>query len=137
MFELTVPDLYSYSIHMCPNEVFPCRTILLYIMYGFHTVSKFLILHTAVADLRGGVRDARPPPPLGVQILSISCSFWENSAKLCVHAPPPWRVHAPPSVKSWIRHCTVSKFLILHILTSYYSIVTIWGFISGYCHKHF
>ena len=42
-----------------------------------------------MADLSGGggVRDARPPP-LGVQILSISCSFWENLAKLCVHAPP-------------------------------------------------
>ena len=40
----------------------------------------------AVADLRGGVRDARPP--LCVQILSISCSFWENLAKLRVHAPP-------------------------------------------------
>ena len=34
----------------------------------------------------GGVRDARPP--LCVQILSISCSFWENLAKLRVHAPP-------------------------------------------------
>ena len=39
---------------------------------------------------RGGVRDARPP--LGVQILSISCSFRENLA--C--SRPPWRVHAPP-----------------------------------------
>ena len=28
----------------------------------------------------------RAPP--GVQILSISCSFWENLAKLCVGAPP-------------------------------------------------
>ena len=53
----------------------------------------------ALADLGGGVRDARPP--LGVQILSISCSFRENLA--C--SRPPWRVHAPPSGKSWIRHC--------------------------------
>ena len=44
----------------------------------------------ALADLGGGVRDARPP--LGVQILSISCSFRENLA--C--SRPPWRVHAPP-----------------------------------------
>ena len=43
-----------------------------------------------LADLGGGVRDARPP--LGVQILSISCSFRENLA--C--SRPPWRVHAPP-----------------------------------------
>ena len=42
--------------------------------------------YKSVADLRGGVRDARPP--LCVQILSISCSFWENLAKLRVHAPP-------------------------------------------------
>ena len=44
----------------------------------------------SLADLGGGVRDARPP--LGVQILSISCSFRENLA--C--SRPPWRVHAPP-----------------------------------------
>ena len=43
-------------------------------------------MYMSVADLRGGVRDARPP--LCVQILSISCSFWENLAKLRVHAPP-------------------------------------------------
>ena len=55
----------------------------------------------ALADLGGGVRDARPP--LGVQILSISCSFRENLA--C--SRPPWRVHAPPSGKSWIRHWVV------------------------------
>ena len=56
---------------------------------------------SALADLGGGVRDARPP--LGVQILSISCSFRENLA--C--SRPPWRVHAPPSGKSWIRHWSV------------------------------
>ena len=43
----------------------------------------------------------RAPP--GVQILSISCSFWENLAKSYVGAP--WRVGAPSSGKSWIRHC--------------------------------
>ena len=45
----------------------------------------------AVADLHSKMLDARPP--LGVQILSISCSFWENLAKLYVGAPPPesWR----------------------------------------------
>ena len=52
----------------------------------------------SIGGSRGGVRDARPP--LGVQILSISCSFRENLA--C--SRPPWRVHAPPSGKSWIRH---------------------------------
>ena len=32
---------------------------------------------------------APPPPRAGIQILSFSCSFWRNLAKLCVHAPPP------------------------------------------------
>ena len=51
-------------------------------------------MDTTIGGSRGGVRDARPP--LGVQILSISCSFRENLA--C--SRPPWRVHAPPSGKS-------------------------------------
>ena len=42
-------------------------------------------------------------PPLGVQILSISCSFREKLAKSYVGAPP-WGVGAPSSGKSWIRH---------------------------------
>ena len=58
-----------------------------------------LLCSYVIGGSRGGVRDARPP--LGVQILSISCSFQENLA--C--SRPPWRVHAPPSGKSWIRHC--------------------------------
>ena len=48
----------------------------------------------------------RTPPP--VQILSISCSLWENLGKSYVGAtpppPPPTRVGAPTSGKSWIRH---------------------------------
>ena len=40
----------------------------------------------SVADLRGGARDAHPPP--GAQILSFSCSFWEILANLYVGAPP-------------------------------------------------
>ena len=35
--------------------------------------------HHALADPRGGARDARPP--LGVQILSFSCSFWQKCEK--------------------------------------------------------
>ena len=53
-----------------------------------------------IGGSRGGVRDARPPP-LGVQILSISCSFRENLA--C--SRPPLEGSRPPSGKSWIRHC--------------------------------
>ena len=49
----------------------------------------------ALADLRRGARDAPPPLPLGVQILSISCRFLENLAKSYVDAPPleGWRPH--------------------------------------------
>ena len=39
----------------------------------------------------------RAPP---VQILSISCSFWENLAKSYAGAPHPWRVGARTSGKS-------------------------------------
>ena len=53
-----------------------------------------------IGGSRGGVRDARPP--LGIQILSISCSFRENLA--C--SRPPGGFTPPPSGKSWIRHCT-------------------------------
>ena len=55
-----------------------------------------------VEDLHSKILDMCPPP--GVQILSISCSFWKYLAKLYVGAPP-WRVGAPSSGKSWIRHC--------------------------------
>ena len=37
------------------------------------------MLSYALADPRGGARDARPP--LGVQILSFSCSFWQKIEK--------------------------------------------------------
>ena len=40
----------------------------------------------AVADLHSKIMDVRPPP--GVQILSISCSFWGILAKSYVGAPP-------------------------------------------------
>ena len=49
----------------------------------------------------------RPP---GVQILSISCSFWEILAKSYVGAPR-W-VGAPSPEKSWIRHCNSSMILL-------------------------
>ena len=48
---------------------------------------------SAVADL-GGARGVRVPP-LGTQILSISCSFQENLAKWYVGAPPLGEL-APP-----------------------------------------
>ena len=47
---------------------------------------------SALADLHSKILDARPPPPPGIQILSIlsiACSLGEDLAKLCVHAAPP------------------------------------------------
>ena len=35
----------------------------------------------AVADLRGGGRRGRAPPPLGTELSLISCSFWEILTK--------------------------------------------------------
>ena len=43
-----------------------------------------------------------PRAPLGVQVLSISCIFWENLANRMLALPPPWRVGAPTLGKSWI-----------------------------------
>ena len=88
-----------------------------------HTVNErpVRILLECIGGSRGGVRDARPP--LGVQILSISCSFRENLA--C--SRPPWRVHAPPSGKSWIRHW--NAFLSL--------IFTVYSLIFFQCLSHF
>ena len=54
----------------------------------------------AVADLRG----VRGTPPTGAQILSISCSFWENMAKSYVGAHP-GELAPPLRGKSRIRHC--------------------------------
>ena len=44
--------------------------------------------------------------PLGVQILSFSCNFWENLSKSYV-GPLSWGVGAPSSGKSLIRHWCV------------------------------
>ena len=44
-----------------------------------------------------------PPPPPGPN--SLNCmQFWEILANRML-TPPPWRVGAPSSWKSWIRHC--------------------------------
>ena len=66
--------------------------------YKFHKRVSFLLSTgeggcfpaciTAVADLRGA---RGMHAPLGIQILSISCSFWENLAKSYVGALGSWR----------------------------------------------
>ena len=62
------------------------------------TIDINMILHTALADLRG-VRDAPP----GGRILSFSSSFRQKISKII----PILELAHPPSGKSWIRHCTV------------------------------
>ena len=71
--------------------------------------------------------------PLGVQILSISCSFWENLAKLYVSAPPgelvppPWGnpgsataiVYFTPTFRSSMEFCGSTS-------TSWVSPVKVW-----------
>ena len=63
---------------------------------------------TSSGGFRGGARGACPPP-LGTQILSISCSFQENLAKLYVGAPPGKLVPSPgeildlPLMSTWIQ----------------------------------
>ena len=51
----------------------------------------FSFCTTTSGGSKGGARDARP---LGVQILSISCSFWENLGKIVCWRPA--RELAPP-----------------------------------------
>ena len=66
-----------------------------------------LMSFLSVADLGG--REGRSFP---LQILSISCSFWENLAKSYVDAPlEGWR---PTLGKSWIRHCLYICMYILN-----------------------
>ena len=56
------------------------------LMVHLETFLSAVHLNTyAVADLRGA---RGMHTPLGVQILSISCSFWENFSKSYVGAPP-------------------------------------------------
>ena len=56
----------------------------------------------AVADLRGGTRDAPPP---GAKIISFSCSFRPKKIGSRTHFGS-WR--PPPRGKSWICHCNVN-----------------------------
>ena len=90
-----------------------CFYIVIVIVYSHFTfcgacLHSFLASHTPVSGgSKGGGREGRVLLP-AVQILSISCSFWENLPKSYVGAPR--RVGAPFSGKSWIRHCQWLQF---------------------------
>ena len=66
-----------------------------------HTMRiEFKVLRNRIGQAKPIESVADPCPP--VHILSISCSFlnvWQNRM-----LAPPWRVGAPTSGKSWIRH---------------------------------
>ena len=64
---------------------------------------------------RGGSKGAVRDAPV-VQILSISCSFWENLSKSYVRAPTPQGLAPPTSGKSWIRHYV--ERLVGHLVTA-------------------
>ena len=55
--------------------------------------------------------------PLGAQILSISCSFWENLAKSYVGAPPPGELAPPPQGNPGSATDNVSDFHIVVIFS--------------------
>ena len=98
--EILIEDYYS-NYHQDQNNWTQLYELMDVVKYHRPiTFHRIYLVFLCIGGSRGGVRDARPP--LGVQILSISCSFRENLA--C--SRPPWRVHAPPSGKSWIRHCS-------------------------------
>ena len=59
----------------------------------------------AVADLRGGARDARPPGPKFLHFHAVFGKNWPNN-----RLAPPLGVSAPSSGKSWIRHCYANTF---------------------------
>ena len=63
------------------------------------------VVALAVADPHSKILDMCP---LWVQILLISCSFWENLAKS--YAGAPLGVDTHTLVKSWIRNCLVNRF---------------------------
>ena len=50
----------------------------------------------AVADLRGGARDARPPSPLWPKISSFSCSFRKKIGQIIGWRSPPLGLAPPP-----------------------------------------
>ena len=83
-------------------------TPILFMIYFFNEIAWSLIVlkltvKCAVADLRGGVRDARPPSASKFfQFHAVFGRIRQN----CVFTPPPplEGSRPPPLGKSWIRH---------------------------------
>ena len=81
--------LVNRMTHRCKHITLPKTSFA-----GGNNTSESTVSCKIYTQIIGGSRGGREgrTPPLGVQILSISCSFRENLA--C--SRPPWRVHAPP-----------------------------------------
>ena len=90
-----------------PRPILPATATALFALYRFslsRTISErhmllqkekiILMLRGFSGGSKGGGGEG--PPPQGVQILSISCSFWENLAKSSVGAAHPLGELAPP-----------------------------------------
>ena len=99
----TAVTVRYWGLEIHRNETAPCH----YSCPGTMESQSLL----ALADPRGGARDARPP--LSVQISSISCSFWGKLAKiigwrphLCSWRTPLWEILDPPL--AWVGKCEIS-----------------------------
>ena len=97
-----VPDSWSFVVMVAifrkiiiSDTAFLLLTLIFTSLPGF-TIQQIFILRSVPAALV-------PPPSFGVQILSISCNFWGKFGKIVCWRPS-WRVVAPASGKSWIRH---------------------------------
>ena len=82
-----------------------------------------------VADLRRGVRDAPPQGSKLFQFHAVFVKIWQNRMLV-----PSWRVGAPTSGKSWMRHWfrnfQLSEKCSFNVLSFYY-------FISSSCSLFF
>ena len=75
----------------------------IYIYQNVPWCSWILCCDTTVADLHSKILDAAPPEsPNSFNFMQFLGKFGKNRM-----LAPPWRVGAPSSGKSWIRHCTI------------------------------
>ena len=78
-------------VYQCPAFSI-CLTVRFVLVHFYYHFLRILNIYP-VADLRGGVRDARPPSASKFfQFHAVFGRIRQN----CVFTPPPWRVHAPP-----------------------------------------
>ena len=81
-----------------------------------HSNRNLVSMAKPMADLHSKILDARPPPwgSKFFQFHAVFGEIWQNR----MLAPPPRRVGAPSSGKSWIRHWKPSLTVIFVIITN-------------------